>query len=130
MKKYLLCLFLFFSFLSFKATAQNSVDLVAKAMKSGNAAEIAKYFDKIVDITMQNDQSTYSRSQAEMVLKNFFSKHPVRSFSIKHSGGSTDSTSIYLIGDLVTTGDQRYRLYLYFKQESGEMHLQEIRFEQ
>jgi hypothetical protein len=65
-----------------------------------------------------------------MVLKNFFSKHPVKSFTIKHSGGPADSTSLYLIGDLVTTSDQKYRLYLYFKQESGELHLQEIRFEQ
>lgn len=130
MKKYLLCLFLFFPFLSFTTTAQSPINLVTKAMKSGNAAEVAKHFDKIVDITMQNDQSTYSKSQAEMVLKNFFSKHPVKSFSVKHSGGSADSTSIYLIGDLVTISDQKYRLYLYFRQDSGEMHLQEIRFEQ
>ena len=129
MKKLLLSFLFIFCFL-FQAAAQAPVEAVTKALQSGNAAEIAKQFDKVIDITINNEQATYSKSQGEMVLKNFFNAHTITSFTAKHKGSPTDNNSVYLIGDLNTKDSKKYRIYLYFKQKSGSLLLQEIRFEE
>ena len=129
MKKLLLS-FLFIFSLLFQINAQVPVDAVTKALQSGNATEVAKQFDKVVDITINNEQATYSKSQAEMVLKNFFSANAVSSFSPKHKGSPSDNNSVYLIGDLTTKDSKKFRIYLYFKKKSGSLLLQELRFEE
>ena len=42
------------------------IDEVVTAMKSGNAAVIAKYFDNTVEISMPDKSNNYSKSQAEL----------------------------------------------------------------
>jgi hypothetical protein len=106
------------------------LDLVIKAIEQGDADKISGNFDKLVDITINKDQSTYSKSQGKVVLHNFFSDNPVKAFSIKHKGSPADNSSVYLIGDLQTKDNKEYRVYLYFKDKSGILFLQEIRFEQ
>lgn len=113
----------------FQANAQTPVESVTKALQAGNAAEMAKQFDKVIDITINNEQATYSKSQGEMILKTFFNTHTVTSFTLKHKGSPSDNNSIYVIGDLLTKDSKKYRVYLYFKQKSESLLLQEIRFE-
>lgn len=128
MKSIFLSFFLLFSF-GF-SYAQSSGDDVIRAIKSGNSSEIARHFDKVIDITINNEQSTYSKSQGEMVLKKFFNNHPVTSFSSKHKGSPADNNSIFIIGDLSTKDNKMYRVYLYFKLKSNVFLLQEMRFEE
>lgn len=129
MKRVFLCFLLMCCFVT-PVISQTTVELVDKAIKAGSASELAKQFDKIVDITINNEQSTYSKSQAEMVLKNFFIAHAVSSFQAKHQGKPSDNNSIFIIGDLNTKDNKRFRIYLYFKKKSGKFLLQEIRFEE
>ncbi len=79
MNKILACFFMFMLVVC-PGFAQPAVDEVAKGMNSGDVAKVAQYFDKVVDITVLDEQSTYSKSQAEMVLKNFFAKNKFKSF--------------------------------------------------
>ena len=53
-------------------TVLSGIDDVIAAMKAGNAAEIAKSFDNTVEINMPDKSNSYSKSQAELVLKDFF----------------------------------------------------------
>lgn len=122
--------FLFMFCLFFQTYAQTPVEAVTKALQSGNASEIAKQFDKVIDITINNEQATYSKSQAEVVLKTFFNSNIVSSFTPKHKGSPSENNSVYLIGDLITKDSKKYRVYLYFKQKSSNLLLQEIRFEE
>ena len=48
------------------------IDEVVAAMKAGNSVMVAKYFDNVVDISMPDKSNSYSKSQAEMVIKDFF----------------------------------------------------------
>lgn len=113
----------------FSAFAQPSVDDVRNALNEGAVSEVAKYFDKVVDITINSQQSTYSKSQAEVVLKNFFKKNRTKSFSIKHKGNAASDNSIFVIGEL-NTATSPYKTYLFFKQKDKVYFLQEIRLEQ
>ena len=104
-----------------------SMDNVVQALRSGNAAALAAYFPGKVEITISSSDASYSRSQAEMVLRNFFAGHAPQAFNIVHQGTSPEG-SRYFIGNLVTAGGT-FRTYVYAKQLNGSTSIQEIRFE-
>ena len=107
-------------------TLNAGIDDVIAAMKTGNASQVAKFFDASVEISMPDKSNSYSKSQAELVLKDFFATNMVKSFDIIHKG--ENSGSQYCIGTLVTKGGN-YRTTIYMKQKGDQQVLQELRFE-
>ncbi len=107
-------------------TVAGNIDEIITALKGGNAAQIAKYFDNTVEITLPDKSNSYSKSQGEMILKDFFSNSPVKSFEILHKG--ENSGSQYCIGTLVTANGT-YRTTVFMKQKADKQTEQEIRFE-
>src|SRR6185503_19011149 len=87
------------------------LDNIAGAIRGGNSKEVAKYFDNNVEITILDRESTYSRVQAEMVLRDFFSKNSIQSFDLIHRGTSGEGSS-YGIGTL-KTANQSFRAYYF-----------------
>ena len=102
------------------------IDDVIAAMKSGNAAQVAKHFDNSVEISMPDKSNSYSKSQAELVLKDFFASNPVKNFVILHKGQNNGSQ--YCIGTLQTKSGS-YRTTIFMKQKGDTQVLQELRFE-
>lgn len=125
MNKILAC-FLGFILLVSSVFAQTSVDEVAKSMGGGDVTKVAQYFDKVVDITVIDQQSTYSKSQAEMVLKNFFAKNKFKSFFLTHKGSGANNGTIFVIGSLKTVKGP-FRMDFMFKQRDNGILIQEIR---
>lgn len=126
MKKILVIRLLCITFLLSSFTNGIELDGVVDALKSGNAAQLSRYFDSRVDITLPEKSDNYSRTQAEMILRNFFGNCGVRSFEIKYKG---DSNGVhYFIGILKTrSGD--YRTKLFMKNKEGKELVQEIAFQ-
>lgn len=110
-----------------QAKAQ-SFEGIASSIRSGNASAIAANFQGNVEITVKDAGNSYSKSQAEMVLKNFFSTHQPKSFAIAHEGTSPEGSK-YFIGNLSTSAGN-YRTYVYAKTSNGTLIIQEIRFEE
>jgi Domain of unknown function (DUF4783) len=102
------------------------IDEVVIAMKNGNASVIAKYFDNNVEISMPDKSNSYSKSQAELVLKDFFVNNPVKGFDVIHKGENAGSQ--YCIGTLQTKNGS-FRTTIYMKQKGDVQVLQELRFE-
>lgn len=128
MKKFLACIFAGIFFFM-QAVGQSEIDDVAKALQAGEVAYIARHLDNLVEISIANEQSTYSKTQAERVLDNFFTKNKVKEFSMRHQGGNTSDNAIFVIGDL-STAQGNYRVYLMFKKKKDDSFtLQELRFE-
>ena len=107
-------------------TPTYSIEQVLVALRTGNAAELAKYFDSRVDISLPNKSDNYSRNQAEMVLKDFFASNEVRSFQVKHKGENNGSQ--FCIGLLVTRNGN-FRTKLYMKKKGSQQVVQEIAFQ-
>ncbi len=103
-----------------------SIDDVVAAIKTGNAAAVSKFFDNTVEITLPDKGGSYSKSQAEIVLKDFFANNPVKSFEVIHKGENAGSQ--YCIGTLVTKNGP-FRTTVYMKQKKDGQLLQELRFE-
>lgn len=107
-------------------TFLSSIDEVISAMKDGNAASIARYFDNTVEINTPDKNNSYSKSQAELVLKDFFSSNAIRSFNVLHKG--ENSGSQFCIGTLVTRNGS-FRTTIFMKQKGDKQVLQKITFE-
>ncbi len=124
---------IFLIFLSFTGICSTGVyaqsfDNIAAAFKSGDASSVAKHFETNVEITIKNTGTSYSKSQAEMVLKKFFTSHTPKTFTLDHEGTSPQGSK-YFIGHL-TTSAGNYRTYIYAKTTNGILTIQEIRFEE
>jgi hypothetical protein len=113
--------------LSFSVSAQ-SFDNIVGAFKNGDASAIAKNFEGNVEITIKTGGTSYSKGQAEMVLKNFFNAHKPKTFTVAHDGTSPQGSK-YFIANL-TTSAGNYRTYVYAKTVKNELVIQEIRFEE
>jgi len=105
----------------------NDLERIGLAIQSGNSRELAKYFDNTVEITIFDKEETYSKAQAEMVLKDFFTKNKPASFKIIHNGTSGQGSQ-YGIGTLITDKGA-FRTYIYLKQKGATSFIEELRFE-
>lgn len=103
-----------------------SIDEVVNGLKNGDSAQIAKYFDNTVEITMPDKSNSYSKNQAEIILRDFFSNNGVKDFAVIHKGENAGSQ--YCIGTLVTKNGS-FRTTVFMKQKNDKQLLQEIRFE-
>lgn len=122
--KNLLLSFLVFLSLSFLVSV--SFTEIINAIKTGNASEVSRFFDNTVEITLPGKSNSYSKSQAELVLRDFFSKNPTKNFQIIHK--SENEGSQYCIGNLETINGI-FRTTIYLKQKGERQVLQELRFE-
>ena len=106
--------------------ASVTFDDIAVAMRSGNAGQLSRYLDTRVDISLPEKSDTYSKSQAEMIIRDFFSTNGVQNFLVKRK--RENGASEYCIGVLQTrNGD--YRTTLFIKQKGDRQLLQELRFQ-
>ncbi len=103
-------------------------DDITAALRSGNSAAIAAYFDRSVDLTILSQEDVYSKAQAEIILKDFFNKNAPKSFNIIHKGTSKDG-SMFGIGSLATTSGASFRVTFYLKPLNGSDVIQELRIE-
>jgi hypothetical protein len=112
----------FFSLSSFEAT----VEEILGAFRSGDAMKISRHFDNLVEITLRDKTNSYSRTQAEVVLKDFFTNNNVRSFTILHRVNSNNGE--YCVGKLNTQSGE-FRTTILFKNKGDRKLVQELRFE-
>ncbi len=119
----LLCTILLSSFVNVDTL---EMDDVVTALKSGNASQLSKYFDSRVDIGFPDKSDNYSRTQAEMIIKDFFVNNVVRNFNLKYK--SENSGTNYCIGTLLTRNGN-YRITLIMKQKGDKQYLQDINFQ-
>ena len=125
MKRSLLLLPVFL--IAISTFSQGGIEDVISAMKSGNASGVTKYFDSYVDITIDDKGSNYSRSQGELILKDFSSNNGVRSFELKHKGNNDNGD--YCIGTLQTKNGN-YRATVYMRLKGNKLVIQDIRIKQ
>jgi hypothetical protein len=105
-------------------------DDVIQAFQSGNAGNIVRFFDNTIDLSLEGlaEEDIYPRVKGEQLIREFFTKHPVKSFSIIHKGSSKEGTK-FGIASLVTTDGLSYRVNFMIKSSSGQNFLQSLKIE-
>ena len=128
MKSFLSLLMFFTIFVSIAEPFIDMADDVASAVKTGNAANVSKYFSANVDLKILDEEDIYSKAQAELILKDFFAKNPIKSFAVMHKGTSKSGDQ-FAIGTYETTGGKKFRSYFLFKKDGSGLSIQQLRFE-
>lgn len=98
---------------------------VVAALRKGDVNALAVVLDNTVEINIVGNSDSYSKAQAEALLKDFFAKNQVSSFEMKHQGGDK---SLFGIGILTTSGGV-YRVSFFLQMKGSSRVLNELRFE-
>ena len=99
---------------------------IITAIRLGDANKLSPWFNSSVQLIILEKENVYSRSQATMIMKDFFKKHPPKSFKIIHEGGKPKAR--FGIG-LLKTSDQPYRIYLLIKPDNNKSVILQLRIE-
>ncbi|HEY6506139.1 MAG TPA: DUF4783 domain-containing protein [Chitinophagaceae bacterium] len=103
-----------------------TIDEVIGALKSGDATGLSKHFDENVELTLPVKSDSYSKAQAEVILKDFFGNNGVKGFELKHKGDSPGGH--YCIGTLQTKSGN-FRAHVFLKSKGNKEVVKEIRFQ-
>lgn len=103
-----------------------TIDEVIGALKTGNSTELSKYFDDNVELTLPDKSDSYSKAQAQLIIKDFFTNNNVRGFELKHKGDSPGGH--FCIGTLQTSSGS-FRTNVFLKVKNGKEVVKEIRFQ-
>lgn len=115
-------------FIGVTTNAQNTVlDKAEAALKTGNHKALAELFAKSIDLTVKSENDVFSQSQAEQVLKKFFSNNKVSSYKTLHNGESRQGIK-YAVGELETSSG-KYRVTIHIKEINGETVIHQLRIE-
>lgn len=115
-----------FLFLLSAFTPLKGIDEVVNALQKGNATEISRYIDDNVEISLPGKSDNYSKAQAVMILKDFFTNNGVTGFEVKHKG--ENSGNQFCVGTLFTRSGN-YRTTVYMKTKNGKQLVRELRFQ-
>lgn len=105
---------------------EGSIDEVIGALRTGSSAELSKYFDDKVELTLPDKSDSYSKAQAQLIVKDFFGNNGVRGFDLKHKGDSPGGH--FCIGTLQTNAGN-FRTNVFMKMKNGKEVVKEIRFQ-
>lgn len=97
------------------------------AIKTGNTSKLITFFNKEVELAINEKEGIYSLAQAEVILKDFFKKNKPVSFELKHDG--TQGELNFIVGELLTNNG-KYRTYIYSNIIKKKKQIYQLRFEQ
>lgn len=109
--------------------AGDTFDSISNAFRAGDARQLASFFGTTIDLTLLDREDVYSKGQAEIMLKDFFTRNPPKSFQLVHKGSSQEGTQ-YGIGELMTANGKEYRITFNLRNTNGRPLLNELRIEQ
>lgn len=121
-----ICLLLFSH--SLTMAQDNAFDQIIKAIEESDAKSLSAHFSTTIELRLPGNENTYSSSQAEMIMKDFFKRYPPDTFKTVQEG-STEETSKFAICSYIS-GSRQFQVYLYLKREKDQFLLQKIKFEE
>jgi Domain of unknown function (DUF4783) len=108
-------------------TQPSTIDEVIGTLRTGDADGLSKYFDDNVELTLPVKSDSYSKAQAQVILKDFFVNNVVKGFELKHKGDGPGGQGQYCIGTLQTKSGN-FRAHVFMKTKGSKEVVKEIRF--
>jgi hypothetical protein len=100
---------------------------IKQAFSYGDSKKLSNYIGATLELSILDNESIYSKSQALMIIQNFFDKYPPTGFVILHQGSKASSK--YAIGNL-TTNNKTFRVTLLLKIRENQNILHQLRIEE
>jgi hypothetical protein len=102
------------------------INQVKETIKAGSAKELSRYLHNTVDVTLEGNVQSYSKAQAEFVLRDFFKQHPPNEVNIIHQGSSKGGQPFAILQ--YKSGTETFRLFMKIKSNGNSQLLDDIRF--
>lgn len=103
-------------------------DDISKAIRESDARSLAAFFSATIEISLPDAENTYSASQGEMVMKDFFNRIPADNLTLVQKG-SLNTSSHYSISTY-HSGGKNYQLYMEIRKEKEKFRLFKIKLEE
>lgn len=107
-------------------TQTGNIEAVISALRTGDATELSDYLDDNVELTLPDKANSYSKAQALVILKDFFSNNGVKSFEVKHKGNNGGAQ--FCIGTLQAKSGN-FRTTIFMKIKNNKEVVKDIRFQ-
>lgn len=108
--------------------AQDKFKTIISAVNQGSAEELATQFNSQVEIILSESDKVYTKTQGQMVMKDFFKKNVPSSFSVLHEGNRESSQ--FFIGTLKTQGGKTFRITFLLKESDSKLLIHQIRIQE
>ena len=111
------------------ALSQNQNNLPRElilAFKQGNSISLSNFFGDRIELSIQDKEAIYSKSQAKQIMAKFFKQYPPADFRKKHIGGKPGAR--YVIGSLQTKKGN-FRVNFLLKNKNGKFMVHQLHIE-
>lgn len=111
--------------------AQDKKDLSSEAIQAvqkGDARGLSQCFGNSIDLVLPGSEGIRSRTQAEMVLREFFQNNPPTAVNVKHQGSSLDGASFVIAS--YQSSNRQYRVYFLIREGSEGMKIRQLKIDQ
>jgi len=119
--------FLLILFATWASAQADITPQVTEALKKGDAAALATHFMPQVEVTLNGEDTNYTKAEAQKTLTAFFTQHPITGFVIKHQGTSKLDDQ-YRIGELITSKGN-FRVTFFMKKSGAVMQIKQLKIE-
>lgn len=107
------------------AQSDAGAEVVAHGFSIGNTELLSDYLPDIIDLEICGHSNVYSRTQAIMVMKDFFKKNPVDECRWLRSKSQNGHQPIIMA--TLRSEDKHYRLGYRLSEHGGQLILRSIR---
>ena len=118
--------FTLFSLAAYANAQGDALAAARNAIRSGSSRDLAQFFAPTVELGFDGDKQSYSATQAEFVMKDFFAKNAGTGFDYIHTGASNDGVP-YAIGKYAGKSGS-FRVFVKMKAVEGTPKIDTIEF--
>jgi len=123
MKYFILSLILILSTQSlFAQSGEKTFNGISDCFMKNDYKNLGKHFAATMDLIIENNDGTFGKQQAMMMLKDFFDQNKISQFKIKHQGSSNERT-FYAICSMASS-KKNWSVYILLNNQSKIIQLQ------
>ena len=105
-----------------------SIESIVSALNQGSSSNLSQYFDSSITLNINGQQGSYSKNQAEVVLRGFFKKNPPQSFSVVYRSENNASLRSY-VGEYQSI-ESSYKVFIKVSFHEAQLKLYSLEFVQ
>ena len=112
-----------------QSQSQSSTDVftsIGKYIEAGDSEKLSAWFADNLELDITGSVNSCTRSQAKLIMRNFFNNNTPKKFSIIHKSGRPPMS--YAVGSL-SAGAEKFRVIIYVRTDDGKNSIQQLRIE-
>ena len=129
MRRKLILIFVFLLYLISTASAQQRdvIDTLAKYFNTTDASKISSLFLSTLELDILGEENLYSKAQAELIMRDFFSKNKPLSVKIIHRLHSNPNYKLAVFS--IATIKDKFRVSISLSSNNESFLIKQIRIE-